>query len=249
MTQTRSGDVGPVLFYHVSTRRIIECTIGFEAVAGVREGSHVKLALVEVRLDDLVENPAWRQKTGSSIPERCLMFLTIWRDSGGRGRSGKHVGNTGNHSGKLLPVSAATVEFDGNRLGLSGTVEKPRVPHRAPSGKITSGLVPPCWNSTEIVQASLEQSRCIENRGPVSAGGVVEGVVRLEQSFLPFSNKCRLGGPCHHVPPSIAGLALHSHHASLYIENSANFRDRPSLKPHREQLAYLRTLYLLKIGR
>ena len=76
----------------------------------------MKLALVEVRLDDLVENPAWRQQTGSSIPERCLMFLTIGRDSGGRGRPGKHVGNTENHSGKLLPVCAATVEFDGNRL-------------------------------------------------------------------------------------------------------------------------------------
>ena len=104
MAQRRSGDVGPVLFYHVSTRRIIECTIGFEAVAGVREGSHVKLALVEVRLDDLVENPAWRQQTGSSIPERCLMFLRIGRASGGRGQPGKHVGNTGNQWGKLLPA-------------------------------------------------------------------------------------------------------------------------------------------------
>ena len=93
-------------------RRILECAIGFEAVAGVREGSHEILLLVEVRLDDLVENPAWRQQTGSSIRERCLMFLRIERASGGRGQREKHVGNTGNHSGKLLPVCAATVELD-----------------------------------------------------------------------------------------------------------------------------------------
>ena len=76
----------------------------------------MKLGLVEVRLDDLRENPAWRQQTGSSIPERGLMFLRIGRASGGRGRPGKHVGDTGNHSEKLLPVCAVTVEFDGNRL-------------------------------------------------------------------------------------------------------------------------------------
>ena len=110
----RSGEVGPVHFYHASTRRIFKSTIGFEAVAGVWEGSRAKLGLVEVRLDDLVENPAWRHQTGSSILERRLMFLTIGPASGGRQLSGKHVSNTGNHSGKLLPVSAAAVEFDGN---------------------------------------------------------------------------------------------------------------------------------------
>ena len=87
-----------------STRRIIECTIGFEAVPGVREVSHVILALVDLRLDDWRGNPAWRQQTGSSIPERCLMLMRIGRASGGRGRPGKHFGNTGNHSGKVLPV-------------------------------------------------------------------------------------------------------------------------------------------------
>ena len=53
-----SGEVRPVLFYHVSTRRILECTIGFEAVVGVREASHEQLGLVGIRLDDLRENPA-----------------------------------------------------------------------------------------------------------------------------------------------------------------------------------------------
>ena len=117
MAIRRSDEVGPVLFHHISTRRIIEYTNGFDVVPGLLEVSHVILALVDLRLDDWRGNAAWRQQTGSSIPERCLMFLTIGRDSGGRGRPEKHVGNTGNHSKKLLPVCAATVEFDGNRLG------------------------------------------------------------------------------------------------------------------------------------
>ena len=100
----RSDEVGSVLFYHVSTRKIFENAIGFEGVAGVREGSNENLALVEVRSDDLRENPARWHQTGSRIPERCLMFLTIGPASGGRQQSGKYVGNTGNHSGKLLPV-------------------------------------------------------------------------------------------------------------------------------------------------
>ena len=83
MAQRRSGEVGPVLVYHVLTRRILQSAICFEAVAGVWEGFHEKLGLVEVRLDDLRENPAWRQQTGSSIPERCLIFLTIGQASGG----------------------------------------------------------------------------------------------------------------------------------------------------------------------
>ena len=99
-----------------STRRIIECTIGFDAVPGVREVSHVILALVDLRLDELRGNPAWRQQTGSSNRELCLMFPRIGRVSGGRGRPGKHVSNTGNHSRKQLLVCTATVEFDGNRL-------------------------------------------------------------------------------------------------------------------------------------
>ena len=107
-----SGEVGAVHFYNFSTRRILESAIGFEAGAGVREGFLEELGLVEVRLDDLCENPAWRHQTGSSIPERCLMFLTIGPASGGRQRSGKHVGNTGNHYRKLLPVCTATAEFD-----------------------------------------------------------------------------------------------------------------------------------------
>ena len=104
MAQRRSGEVGPVLFHHVSTRRIIECIIGFDVVPGLLEVSHVILALVDLRLDDWRGNPAWRQQTGSSIPERCLMLMRIGRASGGRGRPGKHFGNTGNHSGKVLPV-------------------------------------------------------------------------------------------------------------------------------------------------
>ena len=72
--------------------------------------------LSEVWLDNFRENPAWQHQTGSSIPERCLMFLTIGQAPVGRRRLGKHVGHTGNHSGKLLPVCAATVEFDGNQL-------------------------------------------------------------------------------------------------------------------------------------
>ena len=100
----RSGEVGSVLFYHVSTWRILECTIGFEAVVGVREAYHEHLGLVGIRIDDLRENPAWRQQTGSSTSERYLMFLTIGPASGGRQQSGKHVGNTGNQPGKLLPV-------------------------------------------------------------------------------------------------------------------------------------------------
>ena len=44
------------------------------------------------------------------------MFLTIGPASGGRQRSGKNVGNTGNHSGKPPLVCAATVDFDGKRL-------------------------------------------------------------------------------------------------------------------------------------
>ena len=55
-----------------------------------------ELELSEVRLDDLFEIPAWQHQTGSSIPERCLMFLTIGPTSGGRQRSGKHVDDTGN---------------------------------------------------------------------------------------------------------------------------------------------------------
>ena len=98
-------------------RRILECAIGFEAVASVREGSHKILILVEVRLDDLVENPAWRQQTGSSIPERCLMFLTIGQVSGGRQRSGKHVDNTETTTENYFRFGAATVELDRNRLG------------------------------------------------------------------------------------------------------------------------------------
>ena len=121
-----SGEVEPVLFYHVSTRRILECTIGFEAVTGVREVSHENLGLVEVRLDDLCENPAWRQQTRSSIPERYLMFLTIGQASSGRRRSGKHVGNTGNHSGKLLPVWCRHGELDRTRSCKHRTVERHR---------------------------------------------------------------------------------------------------------------------------
>ena len=92
------------LFYHVSTLRFFEHAIGFEEVVGVWEVSHEKLGLVEVRLDDFRENPTWRQQTGSSIQDRCLMVLRIGQASGGRRRPGKHVGNIRNHSGKLLPV-------------------------------------------------------------------------------------------------------------------------------------------------
>ena len=59
---------------------------------------------VEVRLDDLCGIPAWRHQTGSSFPERCLMCLAIGPPSGDRHRSRKHVGDTGNQSGILLPV-------------------------------------------------------------------------------------------------------------------------------------------------
>ena len=117
MAQCRLGGVGPVHFHHASTRRIFESAIGFKAVAGVWEVSHKYLGLVKVRLDDLVENPAWRQQTGSSIPDRCLMVLRIERTSGGRRRPEKHVGNIGNHSGKLLPV---WVRHLGNRRWTTG---------------------------------------------------------------------------------------------------------------------------------
>ena len=84
MAQRRMGEVGTVLPYHVSTRRIFESADGFEDVASVLEVSHEKMGLVEVRLDDFRRIPAWRQQTGSSIPQRCLMFLSIGRASGGR---------------------------------------------------------------------------------------------------------------------------------------------------------------------
>ena len=126
MAQRRSGEVGPVLFYHASTRRIFESAIGFKAVVGVWEVSDKYLGLVEIRLDDLVENPAWRQQTGSSIPDRCLMVLRIERTSGGRRRPEKHVGNIGNHSGKLLPV---WVRHLGNRLWTTGWYRNSR-PYR-----------------------------------------------------------------------------------------------------------------------
>ena len=84
MAQRRLGEVGPVLFYHVSTRRILESAIRFDKVAGVCEVSHDKLELAEVRLDDFSENPALRQQTGSSIPDRCLMFLKIGEALSGR---------------------------------------------------------------------------------------------------------------------------------------------------------------------
>ena len=57
---------------------------------------------MEVRLDDLFENPAWRHQTGSSFLERCLMFLTIGPASGVRQQSRKHVGDTGNPSGNYF---------------------------------------------------------------------------------------------------------------------------------------------------
>ena len=107
-----SGEVGPVLFYHVSTRRILECTIGFEAVVGVREAYHENLGLVEVRPEDLRKNPAWRQQTGSSISARCLMFLRIGQASSGRRRSGKHVGTPGTTPENYFRFRAATVEFN-----------------------------------------------------------------------------------------------------------------------------------------
>ena len=91
--------------------------IGIEQLPVCGRGFFDELGPVEVWLDYLCENQAWRQQIGSSFPEWCLMFLTIGPASGGRRRPGKHVCNTGNHSRKLLPVCVATVEFDGKRLG------------------------------------------------------------------------------------------------------------------------------------
>ena len=54
------------------------------------------------------------------------MFLTIGPASGGRQRSGKHVGDTGNISEKRLPVCDATAEIDGNRLGQPQTARNSR---------------------------------------------------------------------------------------------------------------------------
>ena len=147
----------------------------------MREGFLEELGLVEVRLDDLCENPAWRQQTGSSILERCLMFLTIGRDSGGRGRPGKHVGNTENHSGKLLPVCAATVKFDGNRVGQPQTAGNCRE-NACTTPSTIRGKLLPVWccrggtrpKSSRLAWNSREQSRCIKNRDRVSAGGVVK---------------------------------------------------------------------------
>ena len=60
--------------------------------------------------------PPLRQQTGSSIPERCLMFLRLGRDSVGRGRPGKHVGDTINPSRTALPVCCHHGGNSQNRL-------------------------------------------------------------------------------------------------------------------------------------
>ena len=51
--------------------------IGCECLSACGRRFFDELELLEVRLYDLFENPAWRHQTGSSFPERCLMFLTI----------------------------------------------------------------------------------------------------------------------------------------------------------------------------
>ena len=62
------------------------------------------------------------------------MFLTIGPASGVRQRSRKHVGDTGNPSGKLLPVCAATMEWRERR--------RQRRRRRSPKGRAGKFVCP-----------------------------------------------------------------------------------------------------------
>ena len=100
----KSGEVGPVVFDHLQTWWVIASGGVFERLPVGGRWFFEVLVLLEVRLDDICGIPAWRHQTGSSFPERCLMCLAIGPPSGDRHRSRKHVGDTGNRSGILLPV-------------------------------------------------------------------------------------------------------------------------------------------------